>query len=338
MEAMLVIVFALSLWQHELLFYGILQAQGQLNIVWNAKNIDEVIHDKAFPDSLKQKLVLIQEIRKFAVDSLGVNNSDNYTTVYNQQGKPLLWVLTASYPYKMKAKQWHFPVLGNVPYKGFFVRERSIREMIKLKMEDYDTDVGRVGGWSTLGWFKDPILSNMLYNSDGALANLIIHELTHATLYVKDDVDFNENLATFVGDKGALRFLEYKYGKASQYYREYIQDKKDEDVFDHYMLQSASRLDSLYKTFADSDERDFKENRKHIIISDIVKGIYLLPLYDKIRYRRLGKKIFLTQNAFFMSYVHYESKQTIFEKEYTEKFNSDIKKYLIYLKGKYHSV
>ena len=82
----------------------------------------------------------------------------------------------------------------------------------ELESEGYEVRIRPVGAWSTLGFFNDPILSNMLERSPGALAELIIHEMTHATLYVKDGVDFNENLATFVGEQGALEFLEAQYG------------------------------------------------------------------------------------------------------------------------------
>ena len=84
------------------------------------------------------------------------------------------------------------------------------KEMELLKEAGYDVGMRTVGGWSTLGWFKDPILSNMLNRSYGDLANLIIHELVHATIFVKDSVEFNENLASFIGDQGAKLFLKRK--------------------------------------------------------------------------------------------------------------------------------
>ena len=108
----------------------------------------------------------------------------------------------------MRAYEWSFPFLGRVPYKGFFDRGAAIEEDSLLRLKGYDTGIGNIRGWSTLGWFKDPILSGMLENSEGALANLIIHELWHGTLYVKDSADFNENLASFAGEQGALLFLQ----------------------------------------------------------------------------------------------------------------------------------
>lgn len=337
-EITLFLVCVFGIIYKDLVLYGLSQAKGQLSIVWNARPTEEMLGDPNFPDSLKQKLVLIQEIRRFAVDSLGINDSENYTTVYDQQGKPLLWTVTAAEPYKLKAKEWRFPVLGSVSYKGFFYKPAAITEAMNLKESGYDTDIGITSGWSTLGFFKDPILSNMLYRSEGSLANLIIHELTHGTLYVKSSVDFNENLASFVGDQGALRFLEYKFGKDSKEYREYVQGRKDEERFNKYVLYSASRLDSLYNMFEKHPEAGDKEILKKNLLIDIVKGVDKLPLKHKDRYRKYMNRALTSRNAFFMMFVRYDSAQELFEQEFRDEFNSDLKAYLEYLKEKYPSI
>lgn len=337
-EITMILLFALALIYHRLITYGISQAKGQLGIVWNAVPTEEILGDPNFPDSLKQKLILIQEIRRFAVDSLGINNSDNYTTVFDQKGKAILWTVTASEPYRLKPKEWRFPVLGSVSYKGYFYRPAAVAEAMKLKDKGYDTDIGVPSGWSTLGFFKDPILSNMLYRSEGDLANLIIHELTHATLYVKSSVDFNENLASFVGDQGAIRFLKYKFGVDSKEYHAYINGKKDEDLFNKYILRGAARLDSLYTMFEKHPEAADKQALKRSLIEQVVNGVEKLPLKSRKRYKRAVKRALSSGNAYFMMFIRYDSAQDLFEKEYKEKFNSDLKKYLEYLKVKYPSV
>ncbi len=95
-----------------------------------------------------------------------------------------------------------------MPYKGFFNQKLAFELKDELEKEGYDVIVRNPGGWSTLGWFTDPILSKMLNRSEGDLANLIIHEMVHSTIFVKDSVEFNENLATFIGDRGAEKFLD----------------------------------------------------------------------------------------------------------------------------------
>lgn len=326
--------------QGELVLYGIGQAKGQMAIVWNARPIEEVLADPAFPDSLKKKLELIQEIKRFAFDSLGINPTDNYSTFFDQHGQSLLWVVTAAEPYALKAKEWTFPVIGSVSYKGFFDKGKAEAEEMELAAEGYDTDIGKVGGWSTLGWFRDPVLSSMLYNSEGELANLIIHELTHGTLYVKDDVDFNENLASFIGDKGAIMFLEYKFGKDSREYREYMGEDSDEGYLNDYALDCVDRADSLYKSFKPGDSEEMKAAKKTELLRQFARGLYALPFTEKDRsvLKRINKRLFLSKNALLMTFVRYDSEQDDFEKEFTEKFNSDVRLYLNYLKKIYPNV
>lgn len=331
-------LFIFLLVEYKLTIYGIQQGTGQLQLVWNAKPVEEVLNDATFPDSLKQKLRLITDIRKFTVEELGMNESKNYTSVYDQKNQSLLLNVSACEPYSFTPKEWTFPFLGSVPYKGFFDKQEAQKEILKLKMQGYDVDVYSPSGWSTLGWFKDPILSNMLKKSEGSLSNLIIHELTHGTLFVKNDVNFNENLANFIGDKGAKLFLIKKFGKDSKEYIDYEQSKSDEKIYDDYILKSAERLDSLYNIMGKGNSEEETKMKKKELITEIVLGVNKLPLHKKKNYFKYTQQAFFEGNAFFMAFERYDSQYEIFEKEYKEKFNSDLKKYFEYLKGKYPSL
>lgn len=165
----LAVVAVLVIWNWSLLVYGVEQGLGQLKIVWNARPVEETMKDPQFPDSLKAKLSLIEEIRQFAIDSLGLKDTKNYRTVYDQKGKELMWVVTASEPFALKPKLWHFPVIGTVPYKGYFNIEKAKAEKEILEKGNWDVSVRNPGGWSTLGWFTDPILSGMLNRSEGEM-------------------------------------------------------------------------------------------------------------------------------------------------------------------------
>src|SRR5690606_34527823 len=260
--SVLAVIAVLCVIYRDLVGYGLRQAKGQLHIVWNARPVAEYLADPSFPDSLQQKLLLIAEARQYAIDSLGLNDTRNYTTMYDQQGKEIMWVVTASEPFQLKAKEWEFPVLGAVPYKGFFELERAMAEKQKLESEGWDVNVRNPGGWSTLGWFTDPILSNMLSRSEGDLVSLIIHEMVHATIFVKDSVDFNENLASFIGDRGAEQFLASKYGKNSEHYLQFIQEDKEFNQYVDHILRGCDYLDSVYSAIADKpvdEKRDIKE-------------------------------------------------------------------------------
>lgn len=297
------------------LIYGINQLSGQIRILQEAVELEEVMASESFPDSLKIKLSYINEIKHFAVDSLGFNETDNYTTVFDQKGKDILWIVTACPAFELKAYEWKFPLFGSFPYKGYFDFGKVVEEEKKMLSKGFDTDIRRVSGWSTLGWFRDPILSNMLYKSEGELANTIIHELTHETIFIKDQVDLNENLATFVGDYGALKYLELKYGIDHSIYKQYLKELEEEKLFTQYVIEGASELDSLYNSFTPEIDSLSKNSKKTVLIRNWVLNIDTTNLsgYSNFRSRALAD---LPNNTFFMSYIRYNSMQNSFEEEF----------------------
>ena len=321
--------------QRELVWYGIQQGKGQLHIIWNAKPVEEYLQSPLFPDSLKAKLTLINEVRRYAIDSLSLKDTKNYKTLYDQKGEEVLWVVMASEPFRLKAKEWDFPVVGSVPYKGFFDRKKAIELKDELEKEGWDVNIRNPGGWSTLGWFTDPILSKMLERNEGDLANLIIHEMAHATIFVKDSIDFNENLATFIGDRGTEKFLLSFYGPSSGAYTTYMNEDKDYLLFSDLMLRGSEKLDSLYKTFREDDSFQKKSRMKKEMIRRIVQSLDTLSLSEGSPKPSLRYRENLPNNAYFMNFIRYQSKQTVFEKEWIGKFQGNLKAYIEYLSEKY---
>lgn len=326
-------VFIFGLFNRELVSYGWEQFKGQMHIVQNARPTDELLNDPTVSDSIKDKIRFIDRVKKFAIDSLGLKPSKNYTTLYDQHGQPLLWVVTASEPYAIRAYTWKFPVLGNVSYKGYFNKSKAETLEYMLKQKGYDTDLGDVSAWSTLGWFRDPILSNMLKRKEGHLAELIIHEMTHATLYAKSNVDFNENLASFVGEQGAIRFLSSVYGDSSKELREYVYSKDDYDLFTRHMLQGKTMLDSLYASMEQTPE-DKKKLLKSALIDSIVQALDTVSFHRKDRYAGIYRDN-KPNNAYFLNFQRYDAMKARMKLQMERKFDGDIRKYLTYLKSKY---
>lgn len=326
---MLAVIFNWSL-----IVYGVRQGMGQLEIVWKARPVSEVLEDPAFPDSLRRKLLMIEEVRQFAIDSLGLKDTENYKTLYDQKGEELMWVVTACEPFQLKARMWSFPVVGSVPYKGHFSKEKALAEANALKAEGWDVSIRNPGGWSTLGWFKDPILSGMLKRSEGDLASLIIHEMVHATLWIPDSVDFNENLASFIADTAAYDFLSWKYGPKSPPYLQYLYEDQDYRKFSDFILRSTRHLEDFYNELDSTASFDIKKTKKDSIIHSIVMNMDTLKLHlDSLPSHRFEKR--LPNNTFFMAYRHYQSRQNFFQLELDHSFNGNIRSYIQYLSEKY---
>ena len=341
--AIVVILVGLAIWQWELVSYGWMQARGQVRMLWNTKPVVEVLADPIYPDSLKKKIELIREIKRFAIDSLGLDKSGSYESFYDQQGKPILWVVTAAEPYQLIAKQWTFPIIGTFTYKGFFEKDRADSLVSGLKKEGFDTRIGEVSAWSTLGFLNDPILSSFLNRPAGSLAELIIHELTHGTLFIKNSLEYNENLADFVGEYGALRFLAQKYGKTSVSYQNYLATKAFYERYDDHVLRGTRTLDSLYRTFKPTtpivvkDSLKWQTIRKIVVSSDTITDQRSESSVPPGKKQSIGK-LNLPNNAYFIGYLTYRKQQNRFRQEFDTKFGGDFKRYLAYLKQTYPSL
>ncbi len=331
---LLLVLVVVIIWQRELIAYGIMQGQGQFKVLWNARPVEEVLQDPTMPDSLKQRLQLVGQVREWGVANMGLQETKNYTTLYDQQGKEILWIVTACKPYALENKEWKFPFVGTVSYKGYFDHEKLMAEQATLDKEGWDTHVRSVSAWSTLGWFRDPILSNMLFRLEGDLINTILHELTHATVFVKDSLTFNENLATFIGHKGAVGFMQATWGPESEQLRKYEERYKDREIFSEHVLRGLGRLDSLYNSFAPATTDLEKEMQKQKLISQIVEETGQLPLHQAAEWQAF----FAEQepnNAYFMSYERYKSGQEDLEQQLQQKFKGDLNKFVAYYKTMY---
>lgn len=338
----LLLLSVLAIWQRELIAYGLLQLNGQLEVMNNARSFEELKKDVTFPDSLKAKIKIIEEARKFGIEKLGMKSSQNYTKIYDQKGENILWNVSASYPYKLEAYEWKFPIVGKFSYKGYFDLEKAKKERDRLKNEGeegikFDTNIRSVSAWSTLGWFEDVLLSNNLERDEGDLVELILHELTHATLYVKDSVNFNENLANFIGEEGAKLFLAKKYGKDSEELNDYIFSLQDSKKYRNFMLLASTSLDSVYRYGMEnslSDTQNEIAKQKHFNL--IKSKIDTVSLSNKNWAKHFQEREL--NNTNFMSVRRYNSSQDTLKTIYEGQFNQDLKAFLKYFSEKHPSL
>jgi len=331
--AILLVIILILILNHRLVYYAYIQAKGQINIIRNAQPVEVLVEDPHFPDSLKLKLKLVEDVKVFAVHQLGLKGIDNYTTYYDQQGKELMWVVSGCPPFKLESYEWGFPVLGTFSYKGFFKYEMAVEEMEKLKEMGLDASIRTAGGWSTLGILKDPILSDMLDRNTGSLTDLIIHELTHGTIFVKDSIELNENLASFIGNTGAQLFLSQRFGETSEELLSYKRRIDDHQKFTKYVLRGASVLDSLYASFSDDMLYEEKLELKNEVLKDIVEKVKIIEFHNP-EYNEYFND-FMPNNTFFMSFLRYRGGQDFFNEELTKDYNGDLPAYIGALKKRY---
>lgn len=183
---------------------------GQLSLLYQRQPIDQLLDNRSTEPELKSQLQKVHAIRQFAINQLALPNSSSYQ-YYNQLNRShVLWNVFATEEFSVEAKRWCFPIAGCVGYRGYFSQRGALDYAEQLRGQGYDTFVGGVSAYSTLGWFADPVLSSFIYRDDAALAALIFHELAHQQLYKADDTAFNESFATAVEIAGVKRWYQQR--------------------------------------------------------------------------------------------------------------------------------
>lgn len=153
------------------------------------------------------KLTLAREAREFAQAELDLDVGDSYTTYAQLERDTLAMVLSAAYRDRLAPKTWWFPVVGRVPYRGYFDLDDALEAQQELEEDGFDTYLRPTAAFSTLGWFSDPLLSTLLRYDEVELVATVVHELSHNHLYVPGRSRFNESFATWVGRAGAIEFF-----------------------------------------------------------------------------------------------------------------------------------
>jgi predicted aminopeptidase len=147
-----------------------------------------------------EKFELLKAVLAFA-STEGLNTWQAYEYLVDIGQRPVSYLVKAAEPFAFKWKTWWFPVVGRVPYLGYYSPEDQRQHARKLKQQGFDVSSGQVTAFSSLGFFEDPIFSSMLMRSDEQFSALIFHELTHRTVWLRGSVQFNENVAEFVSEK-----------------------------------------------------------------------------------------------------------------------------------------
>ena len=216
----------------------------EAKILSRRKPIEEVIADPATSPSLRQRLALVLSARAWAVDTLGLEAGESFTTFAQLDRDTLVVLLSAAYRDRLQAYRWWFPIVGRLPYKGFFRTGDALRARADFEARGFDTYLRPSSAFSTLGWFNDPLLSTTVRADTVSLVNTVIHELSHNTLFVAGNAEFSESFANFIGTRGAEAF--FRSRNAAGAAEAVVDDWANDQELGRFWEQTARALDSAY--------------------------------------------------------------------------------------------
>ena len=179
-------------------------------ILSGRRPITEAIRDRAVSPETRAKLRIVLAARDYARDSLDLDVGGSFASFTQLDRDTLVLVVSAAERDWLRAYTWRFPIVGRVPYKGYFDFSEARREAAGLERRGYDVYLRPADAYSTLGWFDDPLLSTTLARDSLNLVETVIHEVTHNTFYAPGHASFNESFAEFVGSRGAAAFFRHR--------------------------------------------------------------------------------------------------------------------------------
>ena len=301
---------------------------GQSKVLLFSRPNETVFKDPSISQETKEHIRFVLEVKQYAEERIGLKETGNYSRYFEVEEGALLYVVSACPKDSLKPYQWSFPLVGKMSYKGFFTLKDAQKEREGLERAGFDTCLRRACAYSTLGWFKDPIFSTMLDQKKAVIAQIVIHELTHTTLFIKDHLDFNEQMATFMGDQGAIDFFAERHGMDSPDYHDACNILNDELVFGDFIDGICAELRRLYSMDLPKErklelrERIFREAKKDF---RDVKVKLKSPYY-------LGFEVEELNNAVLLSYWQYIGGLELFEGLY-HSLGEDLGKMMVFLKN-----
>jgi predicted aminopeptidase len=237
---------------------------GHTQLMNQRRPVADVISDPASPETLKERLRLVQEARRFSVRELDLPDNDSYRSYADLGRDYVVWNVFAAPEFSLQPREWCYLVAGCVAYRGYFARKDAEEEARALKGDGFDVAMAGVSAYSTLGKFADPVLNTMMRWSDSDLVATLFHELTHQELYVKGDTQFNESFATAVSDIGMERWFS-SHGKLDM-----LEEYRDTKVLRHTLLQMVDAAKAeLAELYAANIEPDEKRRRKQERLNEL---------------------------------------------------------------------
>jgi len=263
-------------------------AAGQFRLLRESIPIQEALREGSLTPDEAERLRLVARIKAFGEKELGLKETNSYETVYLSSSRRPIYTVSAAPKDRLCQKTWWFPFIGDIPYLGFFDLERAREAGDRLMARDLDVSIGVADAYSTLGWFQDPVTLNLLRGSTEGLAETILHEMTHTTLYIQGQSAFNEGLAVLVGTVGASLFFDQAFGPSDPHTLRARALIEDERLFASFLDTLMDQLESLYGSSLDYAEK--LARREEVFAASMDAFANLSTRFKTDRFVRFGQR------------------------------------------------
>jgi predicted aminopeptidase len=285
-------------------------AGGQIRLLYQRQDVNSVLgrlRDQAEQpeglsaeqEALRRQLELSRQMLSFAERELFLDVEGRYRSYVALDEPSVVWNLFAAPELSLEPRTWCYPFVGCAPYRGYFKRAAAERYQQKLQKAGYETHLGGVAAYSTLGWFDDPLLSSFIHWSEANLADLLFHELAHSRVWLKGDVAFNEAFASFVGRRGMEQWLRQRDHDVE--YQDFLAGKRARANLTLLLDATKTVLQSIYQS-------DLPDGEKSSSKTATLAAAQACFSRDSERYggRRYSKVMSGLNNALLVSIATYD--------------------------------
>lgn len=297
--------------------YLIKSGYSHLSMLNQKVPISEALKSDKLTSEQKKKLLMVNEIKKFTLEKLGFKPTKNYSD-FVDLGRPYItYAVMASEKWEFKPYLWSFPIIGSAPYKGFYNEADAKEEASEFENKGYDVYIRGVTAYSTLGKLNDPVLSSMLAYSEHGFVNTIIHELVHTTLFIKDNINFNERFAVFIANKATELFYLEKEGPHSKTLEQIKNENFDDQIFSEFITKEINELKTWYV------EQKVKDEKLRQARFELIKTRFETELKPKLKskiYQKFNSQ--KLNNARLSLYNTYDKDQSDFENVFIQTSSS----------------
>ncbi|PXX93405.1 zinc protease [Marinobacter vulgaris] len=235
---------------------------GHLSLMMSTQPVVQLLNAPSTPEALQHKLNVANNAREFAADQLALPVGDAFSG-YAELGRPWVVVnLVAAPEFSLQPHRWCYPVVGCQAYRGYYQLEQAKREQQTFSARGYDTFIGGVTAYSTLGWFDDPLHTGFTDLADDRMVALMFHELAHRVVYISDDTAFNESFATAVELEGLRLWLNERDDQEG--FRDALVRLRQRNQTLSLVEATSARLEALYKQRETLPRAELRQKKSRI--------------------------------------------------------------------------